>query len=67
MVLSIALSQIAFFLLSVVLLLAALVLRDLSDWRRFTKADVDRGTNAVHVKAPSAGFVAALPSTGGRW
>lgn len=49
-------------LLEIPVLIAVLVLHELADWRRVTSATVDRGTRAVHVKAPSRGFVAALPA-----
>ncbi len=48
-------------LLEIPVLIAALVLQALADWRRITSATVDRTTRAVHVKAPSRGFVAVLP------
>ncbi len=48
-------------LLLLPLFVAGVVFRDLSDWRRFTSATVDRATRAVHVRKPSRGFVDGLP------
>jgi hypothetical protein len=48
-------------LLLIPLFVGAVAARDLSDWRRFTSATVDRATNAIHVVKPSRGFVEALP------
>jgi hypothetical protein len=51
-------------LVNIPVLIAAIVLHLLADWRWITSATVDRSTRAVHVKAPSGGFVAALPPPG---
>jgi hypothetical protein len=44
--------------------LAAMIFGVLCGWQYLTKATVDRNTNAIHVRRPSAAFVQALPTRG---
>lgn len=59
---AIALSYGPVLLLVIPLGIAALVYRDLGEWRWVTASEVERSTRSVHVKAPAAAFVAALPA-----